>query len=321
MNYLVDPSLALHVIPQERRPFYAASLYFTSLMDQAMYKHRQDCYSLYRRLTDYPKLTGACPGACMYIASPTIALERTNLFDVEPTDYIHGRSDTLSRSRVALAPVLKDGVDYFRQAFPSFLRRHFPHIADPDGLYRLVFDEWTDVEANAVLQAEPKVIPGFFHIAAGWGPVIEVRPEQTPTRLTILTLEDEFRARLELDFDAENGSFYGLRLMRFYRVDKRERPKVMRRSPGLPCLRQHRSSASVKVMPLICSKHMTTLDRGDLLIDWSGRASYENSSSFPISPQAVIHFYYNRGEMAGLCLERVPATIFNEMPKFKSDGY
>ena len=321
MNYLVEPSLALHVIPQERRPFYAAALYFTSLMDQAMYKHRQDCYSRYRRLTDYPKLTGACPGACMYVAEPSIALERTNLFDVDPSDYIQSRSDTLFRNRLTLAPILKEGAAYFRHAFPSFLRRHFPHIADPDALYRLVFDDWSEVQANPALLAEAKVIPGPFHIAAGWGPVIEVRPEQASARLTTLTLEDEFRARLELDFDAETGSFNGLRLMRFHRVEKRQRPQGMPRAPGLPCLGQVGSSAAVKVVPVICSKHMTTPDRGDLLIDWSGRGVFESSSSFPISPEAVLHFYYIRGELAGLCLERVAVTIFNEMPHFKADGY
>jgi len=62
MNYLVEPGLALYVIPKEIRPYFAASLYFTSLMDQAMYKYCQDCYGSYRRLTDFPKLTGACPG-------------------------------------------------------------------------------------------------------------------------------------------------------------------------------------------------------------------------------------------------------------------
>lgn len=320
MNYLVDSSLALHVIPQERRPYYAAALYFTSLMDQAMYKHRQDCYSRYRRLTEYPKLTGACPGACMYIAEPSIALERTNLFDVDPSDYIQSRSDALFRNQLTLAPILKEGAAYFRHAFPSFLRRHFPQISDPDALYRLVFDDWSEVQANPTLLAEAKVIPGSFHITAGWGPVIEVRPDRPHARLTTLTLEDEFRARLELDFEAETGSFNGLRL-RFHRVEKCERPKVVRRSLGLPCLRQHGSSASVKVVPMICSKSMTSPDRGDLLIDWSGRTGFENSSSFPISPEAVLHFYYIRGELAGLCLERIHVAIFNEMPHFKADGY
>ena len=321
MNYLVDPSLALHVIPQERRPYYAAALYFTSLMDQAMYKHRQDCYSRYRRLTDYPKLTGACPGACMYIAEPSMALERTNFFDHDPRAYIHGRSEVVFGNRMILIPILKEGMDYFRQAFPAFLRKHFPHISDPDALYRLTFDDWDEVKPTPALLAEAKVIPGNFHIAAGWGPLIEVRPQYAAARLTTLTLEDEFRARLELDFDTETGSFNGLRLMRFHRVEKRERPKVVRRTPGLPCLRQHGSSASVKVVPVICSKSMTSPDRGDLLIDWSARTGFENSSSFPISPEAVLHFYYNRGELAGLCLERIHVTIFNEMPHFKADGY
>jgi hypothetical protein len=320
MNYLVDPKLALHVIPLERRPFYAVSLYFTSVMDQSMYEHRQEYYSHYRRLTDYPKLTGACPGACMYIAEPSIALERTNLFDVDPVDYIQSRSDTLFRNRLTLAPILKEGAAYFRHAFPAFLRQHFPRIADPDALYRQVFDDWSDVQPDPLLLAEPKVIPGPFHIAAGWGPVVEVRSESKQASSLTLTLEDEFRARLELDFEAATGAFSGLRLNRYYKVGERRRPGITQRKPGLPCLNQFGGSAKLMVGPIVCSKNMTSKDRGDLFIGWSARSSYDLSSSFPISPEAVLHFYYNRGELAALCLERVAITIFNEMPAFSSNG-
>jgi hypothetical protein len=143
MNYLVDAKPALRAIPLERRPYFAAALYFTSMMDQAMHYHHPECYERYRRLTDYPKLTGACPGACMYIAEPKMALERTNLFDARPSEYIQADPRRLEQNRQALAPLLEQGRDYFREAFPALLTQHFPAIADPAALYRRVFDDWT----------------------------------------------------------------------------------------------------------------------------------------------------------------------------------
>ena len=320
MNYLVEPALALHVIPLERRPYYAAALHFTSLMDQAMYKHRQECYSHYRRLTDYPKLTGACPGACMYIAEPTMALTHTNLFDVEETDYIQRRSDTLFRNELTLAPILKEGRAYFRQAFPAFLRRYLPHINDPEALYHRVFNDWSEVQANPLLQADPRIPKGSFHIAAGWGPVVEVRPETKEGPLITITIEDEFQAQLELDFEAGTGAFVAMRLQRYFKVGEARRPSSLTRSPGLPCLRQPSSSLKLKVGSLVCSKHMHSLAMGDLFINWSGRDHYDQASSLPISPEAVLHFYYVQGELAALCLGHVHATIFNEMPHFRRDG-
>lgn len=321
MNYLVEPRLALHVIPLERRPYYAAALYFTSLMDQAMYQHRQESYERYRRLTDYPKLTGACPGACMYIAEPTMALTHTNLFDVDETDYIQRRSDTVFRNELTLAPILKEGKAYFRQAFPAFLRRHLPRISDPEALYRRIFSDWSEVQANPLLQADPRSETRSFHIAAGWGPAVEVRPEQVGVPVTTLTLVDDLGAHLEMDFDASLGSFVGLRLQRYHRVEQRHRPRGMPRSPGLPCLRQPGSSHEGKIATLICSKRMTTAAQGDLLVEWSDRSAYDQESSFPIGGRGgVLHFYYFQGELAAFCLEGVHITVFNDMPSFRSDG-
>jgi hypothetical protein len=142
MNFLVDPRMALKVVPLERRPYFAASLYFAALMDQSMHYHHWLLYERFRVLTDYPKLTGACPGACMYMAEPKIALDRTNLFDVSPDDYIQMHPAAFQRNHDALAPVLREGRDYFRSAFPSLLRQHFPEIHEPDAFYRRVFEDW-----------------------------------------------------------------------------------------------------------------------------------------------------------------------------------
>ena len=334
MNYLVEPELALHVIPLGRRPYYAAALYFTSLMDQGMYYHHPDCYERYRRLTDYPKLTGACPGACMYIAEPTMALERTNLFDADPSDYIQRRPDRLAQNAQMLAPVLQEARDYFRRAFPSFLRRHLPHIAEPEALYRRLFNDWCEVQVgvvpqasprpdypvNPVLLAEPKVLPGPFHIAAGWGPLIEVRPETPVNPRRTLTLADGLGACVELDFAPVSGDFAGLRLLRYHKVGDRQRPKELPRHAGLPSLLREGSAAMLTVGRITCSKQMTSSGYGDLFIDWSERRAYDQASSFPLQRHGVLHFYYLRQELAAVCLERIPVTIFNEMPHFEADG-
>jgi hypothetical protein len=321
MNYLVEPRLALHVIPLERRPYYATALYFTSLMDQAMYQHRQESYERYRRLTDYPKLTGACPGACMYIAEPTMALTHTNLFDVDETDYIQRRSDTVFRNELTLAPILKEGKAYFRQAFPAFLRRHLPHISDPEALYRRIFSDWSEVQANPFLLADPKHESGSFHLAAGYGPVVEVHSDYSGLFVTTLTLKDEFCAHLELDFAELSGSFSGLRLRRYLKVEHRLRPRGIPQLTGLPCLRKPGCSAELKVEPLICSKHMTSAGRGDFLVEWLGRRTYDQESSFPLlGGGCVLRFYYSQGELGAFCLEGVDATVFNEMPLFEQNG-
>jgi hypothetical protein len=177
MNFLVDPRMALKVVPLERRPYYAAALYFAALMDQSMHYHHGHSYERFRFLTEYPKLTGACPGACMYMAGPKIALERTNLFNLPVSAYIQMDALALERNRVALAPVLQEGRDHFRVAFPAFLRAYFPEIEEPESFYRRVFDDWQGMAAVPALQAQPKSVLGGFHLAAGWGPVVEVRPD------------------------------------------------------------------------------------------------------------------------------------------------
>lgn len=256
----------------------------------------------------------------MYIAEPSMALERTNLFDVDPSDYIQSRTDTLARNRFTLAPILKEGTEYFRQAFPAFLRLHFPHIMDPEALYRRVFDDWSEVQTNPLLQADPRIPKGSFHIAAGWGPVVEVRPETKEGSLMTITIEDEFQAQLELDFEAGTGAFVAMRLQRYFKVGEARRPSSLTRSPGLPCLRQPSGSLKLKFGSLVCSKYMHSLAMGDLFINWSGRDHYDQASSLPISPEAVLHFYYVQGELAALCLGHVHVTIFNEMPHFRRDG-
>lgn len=138
MNYLVDPKPALQVIPLECRPYFATSLYFTSLLDQSMYTYCRLYYERFRRLTNYPKVTGACPGACQNLASPSIALERTNLSNDDPLDYIQGKATF--GNLVTLIPVVSDAEAYFMEQFPLFLQKHFSDLAEHEALCRRIFD-------------------------------------------------------------------------------------------------------------------------------------------------------------------------------------
>jgi len=138
MNFLVDPEMALKVVPLDDRPNFAVCLYFTALVDQSMHYHFRQYYDRFERMTNYPKLTGACPGACMYMAHPTIALKCVNLFDCDPSEYINSRSETVERSQVILKPIVEEGIAYFLKDFPHFLRTYFPEITQPESFARRV---------------------------------------------------------------------------------------------------------------------------------------------------------------------------------------
>ena len=141
MNFLVDPEMALKVIPLEDRPNFAVCLYFTALVDQSMHYHFRNSYERFRMLTNYPKLTGACPGGCQHMANPRIALKCMNLFDCDPSEYINSRSETVERSQVILKPIVEEGIAYFLKDFPGFLRTYFPEITEPESFARRVLSQ------------------------------------------------------------------------------------------------------------------------------------------------------------------------------------
>jgi hypothetical protein len=58
--------------PEERRLLFASALFLTVLVDQVCYTHFRDAYPTFRRLTQYPKWRGDCPGACGYHIHPEV---------------------------------------------------------------------------------------------------------------------------------------------------------------------------------------------------------------------------------------------------------
>jgi hypothetical protein len=177
----------------------------------------------------------------------------------------------------------------------------------------------------ASLLAAPQPITRSFHFAAGWGAVVEVRPKSPLADLATVSLTDEVGALVELDFEVGTASFAGLRLMKYQDIGQQTPPADIPEVLGAPVLTELASSLRLGTARLVCSKHMTAIDRGNLFLNWSGALTYDLTSVFQLkSPngfaQGSLRFYYHRGELVALRLEGVPITIFNELPHFTAPG-
>lgn len=76
---------------------------------------------------------------------------------------------------------------------------------------------------------------------------------------------------------------------------------------------------------LVCSKQLTAIDRGNLLLNWSGALNFDQTSILPLKSgngfvQGGIRAYYLQGQLVAFRLEDVPVTLFNELPHFAAPG-
>lgn len=116
---------AIDVLPADRRPLFAVCLCWTALIDQAMYKYSGNHYENFRRMSAYPKLTGAGEWTwCHKCARPISAISFMAYGDID------GESKAL-----AYIPASKD---YFRKDIPESLGRLF---SIPDDLSERIFVE------------------------------------------------------------------------------------------------------------------------------------------------------------------------------------
>lgn len=116
---------AIEAVPADRRPLFAVCLCWTVLIDQAMYNYSGQYYEIFRRLSAYPKLTGAGEWTwCHKCTRPIYAI----------TDMHYGDQDGLSKAK-ALKTAAKD---YFRKDIPEYLGRLF---SIPDELSERIFVE------------------------------------------------------------------------------------------------------------------------------------------------------------------------------------
>ncbi len=116
---------AIEVVPADRRPLFAVCLCWTVLIDQAMYKYSGQYYESFRRLSAYPKLTGAGEWTwCHKCTRPIYAI----------TDMHYVDEDGASKAK-ALMSAAKD---YFRKDIPESLGKLF---SIPDELSERIFVE------------------------------------------------------------------------------------------------------------------------------------------------------------------------------------
>lgn len=177
----------------------------------------------------------------------------------------------------------------------------------------------------ASLLAAPRPIAHSFHFAAGWGAVVEVRPQSPLAALATVSLVDDVGALVELDFEVGTGSFAGLRLQKYQDIGQQPPPEDIPETLGAPVLTELVSPLRLVTARLVCSKHMTAIDRGNLFLNWSGALTFELTSTFQLKSsngfaQGSLRFYYHLGELAALRLEEVPITLFNELPHFTAPG-
>jgi len=174
-------------------------------------------------------------------------------------------------------------------------------------------------------KASPVPTGRSFHFAAGSGPVVEVRLKVPPTHLATKTLVDEVGSLLEVDFEIGTGAFAGLRLQSYHEVGQQRPSADLPEVDGLPSLGGPAESTKVSTPPLVCSKQLTAIDRGNLLLNWSGALNFDQTSILRLKSgngfvQGSLRAYYLQGKLVAFRLEDVPVTLFNELPHFSAPG-
>ena len=155
--------------------------------------------------------------------------------------------------------------------------------------------------------------------------MVEVRPGRPLTDLKTISLADEVGALVEIDFEAATGSFAGLRLQSYHEVGEQQAPSGLPEVSGVPVLCGPSRPAKLAIPRLVCSKHMTAIDRGNLLLNWSGSLNFDLTSILQLKSgngfvQGGLRAYYLQGKLVAFRLEDVPITLFNELPHFSSPG-
>jgi hypothetical protein len=155
--------------------------------------------------------------------------------------------------------------------------------------------------------------------------VVEVRPGHPLADLATVSFSDETGALVEIDFEAATGSFAGFRLQSYHEVGQQQPPSSQPEVPGVPVLCEPSRPMKLAIPRLVCSKHMTAIDRGNLLLNWSGSLNFDLTSILQLKSgngfvQGCLRAYYLQGKLVAFRLEDVPITLFNELPHFSSPG-
>jgi len=116
---------AIEAVPAHHRPLFAVCLCWTVLIDQAMYNYSGHYYDSFRKLSAYPKLTGAGEWAWCHVCTRPISAI-TCMYYADPDGESKARS------------YMPSAKDYFRKDIPDSLRKLF---SIPDELSERIFVE------------------------------------------------------------------------------------------------------------------------------------------------------------------------------------
>ncbi len=111
----------LRLWPAERRALFGVALFFTVLLDQVCYTCFPALYESFRRLTEYPKFKGDCPGGCYQHLHPSLILSSL------------GRPPGVTDSTVLpeYAQLLGEAIPVMQRKVREFCRDHFPALDAP----------------------------------------------------------------------------------------------------------------------------------------------------------------------------------------------
>jgi len=112
----------IDVNPQSRAAFLIC-LYFTILVDQAMYTHFNSDYPRFAKLTRYPKF---CHGLAQFHKNPREIL------------YIPFKKGLVNQED--LEPILQEGMELFIDETADFFQRYMPQIKAEKFFKKLIYD-------------------------------------------------------------------------------------------------------------------------------------------------------------------------------------
>jgi hypothetical protein len=113
----------LNKIPKELRPEFLICLYFTVLVDQAMYTHFRSEYDRFAQLTQYPKY---CHGLSQFQKNPRELL-------LVPVQKGMVDKDKMEKE-------LSAGMDLFIDEVIEFFQKYMTHIDSADFFDKLLYD-------------------------------------------------------------------------------------------------------------------------------------------------------------------------------------
>ncbi len=124
----------LDKIPMKSRSVFLICLYFTVLVDQAMYTHYRSDYDRFEQLTQYPKF---CHGLGQFQKNPRellLAPIQKGLVDKEKMEN-----------------ELSDGMELFIDEVVDFFQSHMTHIDPADFFDKLIYDPDVQIPLLAVM--------------------------------------------------------------------------------------------------------------------------------------------------------------------------